>query len=748
MLMQKWKFTCVFLVVATFGIKNASGQNPALIDAYINEYKDMAMAEQMRVGIPAAITLAQGIHETGAGTSELAVKGNNHFGIKCKRGWTGQTMKHTDDRPNECFRKYSSAGASYKDHSDYLKNNPRYASLFTLSTTDYAAWAIGLRRAGYATNPKYAQMLIKLIEDYKLQEYTYAAMDNNPYSDKKFAKNAGEVVPNDDNGNNTVVAKPKAPITTTAVAKPPAPTVVRKTVSNSGVQVEQQVPAADSPAYRKEVKVNGLRAVYARKGESPLEYAIRNSIRYNKFLEINDLKDEPLPADMYLYLERKHFKGTRPMHMVKPGETMLMVAQAEGVQLRSLLELNLLAKGEEALPGTTLELQRKATTKPKTWTALKDEDVADNDSGTKTSSPKVQQGTEYVSTNKANVANTKMAIDYVHPNATTTKPSVTAPASKTAAVKPAVAPPAPAYAVDSQQMELNDLKSKFDKVLYVDNDTKPVTTPVAKTTTKQAAVKDTVAKVVQQPQVQIKKDDNAKVMQMPVVATTTKSTTTPPPVAKTTIIKQAAVKDTVTKVVQQSQDKVGDNDNVLQVPVVATTTKNTTPPTTPVAKNDDNFVQTRKVKPITRVVVDGDTVAKSVDKPVEEKAVDAVGDNAVAKQDKVTKSLPLDPPPVAQVVDTPKTELDRLKQQFDQAIYNDGAAKAKPTAPKAKTNISTLANNAGVPAADPSKLYVVKKGDTAFSIAKKHNITMSQLMDWNDLDFGPIKEGMKLKVKE
>ncbi|MCD6064428.1 MAG: LysM peptidoglycan-binding protein, partial [Flavipsychrobacter sp.] len=115
---------------------------------YVEQYKELAIAEQRRTGIPAAVTLAQGIHETSAGNSELAINANNHFGIKCKKNWTGQKYTYTDDAPNECFRKYNSSVESYKDHSDYLSSQPRYASLFQLSPTDYFSWAIGLKKAG------------------------------------------------------------------------------------------------------------------------------------------------------------------------------------------------------------------------------------------------------------------------------------------------------------------------------------------------------------------------------------------------------------------------------------------------------------------------------------------------------------------------------------------------------------------------------------------------------------------------
>ena len=148
------------------------------VQQYIDTYKDIAIAEMKRSGIPASITLAQGILETESGNSDLVKKSNNHFGIKCKSSWTGESVTHTDDAPNECFRKYSSAWDSYKDHSDYLKNTSRYASLFQLGATDYKGWAYGLKRAGYATNPRYPEILINNIERYNLQQYNDVSNTN------------------------------------------------------------------------------------------------------------------------------------------------------------------------------------------------------------------------------------------------------------------------------------------------------------------------------------------------------------------------------------------------------------------------------------------------------------------------------------------------------------------------------------------------------------------------------------------
>lgn len=138
---------------------------------YIDKYKDMAIVEMHRSGVPASITLAQGILESSSGNSRLAKYANNHFGIKCKGNWEGDVIYANDDAPNECFRAYKSVEDSYRDHSDFLRSNWRYHPLFELSRTDYKGWCKGLRKAGYATNPKYHTILINLIERYELQEY-------------------------------------------------------------------------------------------------------------------------------------------------------------------------------------------------------------------------------------------------------------------------------------------------------------------------------------------------------------------------------------------------------------------------------------------------------------------------------------------------------------------------------------------------------------------------------------------------
>src|SRR5580704_11731569 len=150
---------------------------------YVNTYKALAMAEEQRSGVPASITLAQGLHESEAGMSELVRNSNNHFGIKCKEDWKGSVFYHDDDSRQECFRSYATAEDSYRDHSDFLRKGSRYAFLFQLDPTDYEGWAYGLKKAGYATNIRYSQILIKLIKDYNLEQYTLIAVGKMAASD-------------------------------------------------------------------------------------------------------------------------------------------------------------------------------------------------------------------------------------------------------------------------------------------------------------------------------------------------------------------------------------------------------------------------------------------------------------------------------------------------------------------------------------------------------------------------------------
>lgn len=352
---------------------------------YVAQYKDWAIAEQRRTGVPAAITLAQGIHETSGGQSELAANANNHFGIKCRSDWKGMTYSYTDDRPNECFRKYESALESYRDHSDYLSGSPRYASLFNLSMTDYVGWANGLKKYGYATNPKYAQILIKLVEDFGLQEHTFAA--NEPIKQVVVENKRSEVKIKDKHTDGpTVSSLSKITTSTSNVAEPVQTTKIAPTTNPSAKSkmmvsydqtfeqqnykyqynppAEQQTTkeitntvVKEAKAVEAEIKiVNGLKAFYAKKGTILLNDAIRFDIRYPKLLELNDLPDAPLEADMPIYLEKKHVIGTQDKYIVKKGESLLQIAQKLGIQIKYLKQYNNISNDASLVVGSTLYL--------------------------------------------------------------------------------------------------------------------------------------------------------------------------------------------------------------------------------------------------------------------------------------------------------------------------------------------------------------------------------------------------------
>ena len=337
--MQKLKI--LFLLFASLAFKNSFAQPDPVVVEYINKYKELAIEEMQRTGIPASIKLAQGIHETSAGTSDLVKRSNNHFGLKCKAEWTGMTVKHTDDAPNECFRKYESPLDSYKDQSNYLKGTPRYASLFEIDPTDYKAWAFGLKKAGYATNPKYSQVLIKLIEDYDLQDYTMIALGKLKPGQETLAKN--------ENKNSGIIIPGEKP-----VVMPPEPEIV----VYSKKEAKTNYPGG-------EFKINETKVIYAKKGTSYLSIAEKYSIPLARIFEFNEMKvQEVVEKDQLIYIMRKRKVGLNEQHTVKPGETLADIAQTEALRIESLLEYNFLQPNMQPAVGSVLYLRSKGPGMP------------------------------------------------------------------------------------------------------------------------------------------------------------------------------------------------------------------------------------------------------------------------------------------------------------------------------------------------------------------------------------------------
>lgn len=318
-MMYRLFITILFLSVSVY-----AGAQRITAEQYIEQYKDLAIREMKRMGVPAAITLAQGLLETESGNSDLVKRSSNHFGIKCKDSWTGARVYHDDDAAGECFRAYDSAVDSYRDHSNYLRGSKRYETLFGLEATDYKGWAYGLKRAGYATNPRYPDILIKNIEQYNLQQYTLAGVTEIPEFDA--SKYAGDIVKKN-------------------------PEDSKEEKINDAVTNTVDVPD-------KIITINKANCVFAKKGTSLLVIAVKNNISLNKLLEFNELaEDGILGKDQYVYLQKKLKTGDKEYYIVQPGESVYDAAQKNGIQLGYLQDYNNLTDGETVAAGTRLFLQ-------------------------------------------------------------------------------------------------------------------------------------------------------------------------------------------------------------------------------------------------------------------------------------------------------------------------------------------------------------------------------------------------------
>jgi len=287
--------------------------NSASSKGYINKYKDLAISEMKRTGIPASITLAQGMIESDFGRSRLAVEANNHFGIKCHDDWTGQTIRHHDDKRNECFRKYKKVAESYYDHSDFLKSGSRYTSLFDLDVTDYKGWARGLKKAGYATNPDYANMLIRNIEENKLMALDFGRSITDP-----------------------VKAEPQTPVI----------------IMNGNGAVTARV---------ERIKENNrIQYIIVRVGETRAIIEKEFQLLKWELPKYNELSDDfiPVPGQI-LYLQPKRDKADpgNDFYTTAAGDTLYLISQKFGVKLKSLYEMNRIDEGSEPGPGQKLWLR-------------------------------------------------------------------------------------------------------------------------------------------------------------------------------------------------------------------------------------------------------------------------------------------------------------------------------------------------------------------------------------------------------
>lgn len=288
-------------------------------EKYIEKYSSIAVSEMQRTGVPASITLAQGLVESAAGRSTLAVKANNHFGIKCHADWKGKKTYRDDDKAGECFRVYPTAEASFRDHSDFLRYKDRYKSLFDLEPTDYKAWSRGLKKAGYATDPKYADKLIKVIEDYRLYRF-----DN------------GTAVPEE---KPSVVEKPKE-------------------VQRARVQEEYHFSLS-----RKVYEINGVPCIYAVAGDTYASIAASNGLFEKELLRFNDLSKlrEPEPGEIVFLRSKKNqgARGSEKYIVGEDGESLWAISQRFGVKMSAINRLNKYGSDYVPAEGDTILLRKK-----------------------------------------------------------------------------------------------------------------------------------------------------------------------------------------------------------------------------------------------------------------------------------------------------------------------------------------------------------------------------------------------------
>lgn len=302
-------------VILFFVSLSSTAQKKMTRSQYISKYKDIAIENMRKHKVPASITLAQGVLESGDGNSELARKSNNHFGIKCHSSWKGKKTYHDDDKKQECFRVYKTVEDSYADHADFL-HKKRYAKCFELKITDYKGWAKELKNAGYATNSKYPKLLIKIIEDYNLDKYDQMALGK------------GEV-----------------------------PIAVGPNENYDENEEFTEIELSDKPMVK--LSSNKIKYIIAKKGDTPVSIANQLEMGSWQIKTYNDVgKGYKFDEGELVYLQPKRNKCSKKSHKVKAGDTIWSISQEYGVKMSKILKYNGLNKGGKLKPGQTILLRK------------------------------------------------------------------------------------------------------------------------------------------------------------------------------------------------------------------------------------------------------------------------------------------------------------------------------------------------------------------------------------------------------
>ncbi len=325
-------FYCL-LSVLTFGAEGSVTR-----EEYIHLWKDEAIYQMVVHKIPASITLAQGILESGDGNSRLAKEGNNHFGIKCHNDWTGRRIFEDDETRGECFRQYATAHESYEDHSIFLQRK-RYEALFQLESDDYKGWAKGLKECGYATNPKYPQLLIGIIEEFHLHEYDKIGKE---FLRKNKIPDRGKYV-------DTPAAVITEPVQEKSKSKKPKHTGNDSERSSITISNGRQVLQSG----------NHIKYTIAKAGDTP-ESIARDFDLHEVFIrKFNDLNaGDKIKSGEFIYIQPKRNQGSQESCVVQSGESLRDLSQRYGIKMKKIRRYNQLEPGSEPAAGSTIKLKR------------------------------------------------------------------------------------------------------------------------------------------------------------------------------------------------------------------------------------------------------------------------------------------------------------------------------------------------------------------------------------------------------
>ena len=340
----------LILIFSIALFSNIQAQTWKTEDQYIQRFAQYAVEEMELYNIPASITLAQGLLETGGGQSRLAQEGKNHFGIKCKENWTGKTMKHTDDAPNECFRVYEDPRESYRDHSLFLVNRPFYKNLFQLDPKDYNAWAHGLKKAGYATNPRYAYILINKNKKYKLFEFDYIKKEQ--VTEKLLALYPDLV--NDKEFLAKNLPTPKKEEAPKVVIDAPEP----KKLTKEEVLLSVLMKAHPNEALR--YIVIPMEPDYDDASEVNLQdISKKYGVSTSKLMKWNELSSQTLKEGQILFLEKKNSSGSVETYRAEKGDNMYSIAQKFAIRLDKLYDKNRMEYGDKVKEGQLIYLKNR-----------------------------------------------------------------------------------------------------------------------------------------------------------------------------------------------------------------------------------------------------------------------------------------------------------------------------------------------------------------------------------------------------